>query len=698
MSISVSSKDNLVSTPSSPASLKEKDQEQPRVEAPAPTPPPPPRSHLSPDQIHVLQELEKLSPSPSIPLVDDPFAAHFLGGALIKGVQVGTEKLEGADFGKMTALYHHLLKEASAAEHAIDNVAVRSAVTGLEQCLLVHAAVNHLKSHLDSWQERAFVFGLWMQNHIKQMHSGDSLLIPGGWMGVTGDNGHAMLYELIKEDTDTFTVKIYNTGGGLEFHPKVVAEAQTTYIQVLCKKGIHPAALANPIFWRGYYEICHERAPTTTTDQPTPTTPEQVYRLFDLIEPGFVESTLAEMLQATSGREDLRRGQRVGNCTGEVLRLYTKEKLEGQKNADREPLYQAIRDRTLIDVLHQYAHHLMDQGILPKEATASSYAPTDPAKALKHLKLFAAEMDTVRRTLLKGIKKNRKGKKQVDALQDQINKLHMLQEKVEQGQRACQAALKEKMQRVPIEQGTKYEKLAFPKALPSSLDPHLPVTLEPAKVITPVSAGETTWPATGEAIAKQLTHWIKQLESSSSQSNNWILLQEIFKTMPSVNHSCWQTKGTEDCIEPLVKLGRLYLNGFVSTLPFSSDHLAIQKCLAVLLHLGKQHDPILADVAIDSSYGSLWTDPHYTTALTQQETTDLEATTRFFKQNLRDNGLLKEWTDLSEEKDKDTLKLRQDALDRLEDHSQAKHILSYLKRILFWEQLFVSGYRLLIRN
>ena len=91
------------------------------------------------------------------------------------------------------------------------------------------------------------------------------------------------------------------------------------------------------------------------------------------------------MTDDTTALGIMRRGQRSGHCTCEVLRLYTKEKMKGQKNKEGEPLYQAIRDRMFIAVLHQYADQLTKKGILPKDPKDSAYAPTNPSRAFKQL-------------------------------------------------------------------------------------------------------------------------------------------------------------------------------------------------------------------------------------------------------------------------------------------------------------------------
>lgn len=48
----------------------------------------------------------------------------------------------------------------------------------------------------------------------------NTVMIPGGWTGTSGQSGHAMMYKLVKEADGSYTFMTFNTGAGIEYHLK----------------------------------------------------------------------------------------------------------------------------------------------------------------------------------------------------------------------------------------------------------------------------------------------------------------------------------------------------------------------------------------------------------------------------------------------------------------------------------------------
>ncbi len=71
-----------------------------------------------------------------------------------------------------------------------------------------------------------------------QLPSGSSILVAGGWKGIKGKSGHAILYEFVKNSHGTYSIFIYNTGDGTEDHQniryknKTLIEPLISYIDV----------------------------------------------------------------------------------------------------------------------------------------------------------------------------------------------------------------------------------------------------------------------------------------------------------------------------------------------------------------------------------------------------------------------------------------------------------------------------------
>lgn len=55
-----------------------------------------------------------------------------------------------------------------------------------------------------------------LSTSLTSLEKGDSIFFPGGWAG--DPSGHIMYYEYIAEGDKQFTLRIYNTGSGLEYH------------------------------------------------------------------------------------------------------------------------------------------------------------------------------------------------------------------------------------------------------------------------------------------------------------------------------------------------------------------------------------------------------------------------------------------------------------------------------------------------
>ena len=615
--------------------LKKKDEETPTPPVKVKSAEPDvaiPKRILTQQQIEQQEKLAKLNLSSPPPSMSHKLAAHFLGGPMVEGMCMGRASLERENFGKMTLYYRHLMEEVAKESGVIHNQAFSSAITGINQCLHVFKVAEHLKSSVKDWPNRAQAFSFWIGTQLDQMAPGETFLIPGGWEGVGGKSGHAMLYELSKEKEGNFTLKIYNTGSGLEFHPTATSDAHSLHAEVLMKTGIDPKRITNPTFWGVYFETLLD--PINANLQPTA---YEVYRLFDLIEDGFVEKAVKQTADSMRGKK-LRRGQRIGNCTGEVLRLYMKTKLEEKPSSEETPLYQHLRDQMLMKVVHAYTQFLTQEGSLPSDEASGLFvvSPKNASSLLSVLGLFEAEIDTVRRSLLRALKKNRKGKHLADIqqIETQVTELRQLQRRADRSREACQIALKEKMERPPLTQETGVScALSTPSTFPQvKLEADMSLTGAPIPKLN-------TWPTTAKELAGQLEDWLKLLASTDSVYGKQKLLREIFQQMPAVNNRLWEGEGIASQIEPLAKLSRLYIRNCEKANCFTaSEALALQKSLAVLVLLGKKHDPILSKNPISSIYRKLFKelDP-LLTAVTPQERADAVETDQFLKNSLSDN-------------------------------------------------------------
>jgi hypothetical protein len=77
-------------------------------------------------------------------------------------------------------------------------------------------------------------------------------LIPGGWAGLP--HGHAIYYEILYETDETATFRIFNTGDGIQNHPRfqVGAKEKVGYVEW---RGVLRSNLENPLFSKSIVEM-----------------------------------------------------------------------------------------------------------------------------------------------------------------------------------------------------------------------------------------------------------------------------------------------------------------------------------------------------------------------------------------------------------------------------------------------------------
>jgi len=164
-----------------------------------------------------------------------------------------------------------------------------------------------------------------MTSQVANLKPGESLLLNGGWKGTEKTTGHAMIYEFIRRSNGNFDLVVYNTGGGAEYHPTLMAKNQKVKIQRMLKfENVLPEefGLSNdsigtqhPDFFQ---DLIHCREHTHEKDMET--TPEQIY-----------QKTLGHLSQkqasAGSNASFFSTPQRAGTCSEYVLKPLTLKSL-----------------------------------------------------------------------------------------------------------------------------------------------------------------------------------------------------------------------------------------------------------------------------------------------------------------------------------------------------------------------------------
>lgn len=359
-----------------------------------------------------------------VPAVEHTLAAHVLGGTHIQKIKIAGRDVEGFNQTEFLSYYRDQMQKIAEQVGGQDHPSVNRLLRELESALEVASSAREIvQDKTGSWEERTQRFTQSMLERLKDLPIGESLLVLGGWQGVQEQSGHAMLYHLTKQKNGSFIFEIYNTGAGLQFHPKALHEGQSIYAQKL-QKTVAADKMLSPLFWQGHYELYYEPRPGAKAIDG-----KQFYQWLNAFEDSFLKKAYRE---TTSQKNiELRRGQKAGICTFDSLLVYTKEQLKG---AER-PFYHAFKSRLQLSTLDAYWEYLQKEKILITQDLEASQAE----KNLSILNLVAQEVHTLQRTLYKNRKKR--------GLKEDVTAAHLqkLQEEVCHAKQACHEALSSKI-------------------------------------------------------------------------------------------------------------------------------------------------------------------------------------------------------------------------------------------------------------
>lgn len=91
-----------------------------------------------------------------------------------------------------------------------------------------------------------------LQGVLSKLKPGEHYLLVGGWIGEPF--GHAIYYEVIREE-ETFAIKIFNTGAGLEYHPQKYSSSGLLYNPCLKIENIAIKNVLNIVFLQALLEL-----------------------------------------------------------------------------------------------------------------------------------------------------------------------------------------------------------------------------------------------------------------------------------------------------------------------------------------------------------------------------------------------------------------------------------------------------------
>ncbi|MBM3184004.1 MAG: hypothetical protein FJZ64_01700, partial [Chlamydiae bacterium] len=92
-----------------------------------------------------------------------------------------------------------------------------------------------------------------LQKECKKLKINEAFFFPAGWTSET--EGHAIVYEIIKEGEDSFRFRVINTGDGVDRHSSQVIAEKQTYLPFLDRTGVRLENLTSPSLMRAIIEM-----------------------------------------------------------------------------------------------------------------------------------------------------------------------------------------------------------------------------------------------------------------------------------------------------------------------------------------------------------------------------------------------------------------------------------------------------------
>ncbi|HEY2810081.1 MAG TPA: DUF3638 domain-containing protein [Rhabdochlamydiaceae bacterium] len=559
-----------------------------------PEPPQPPPPPLSPELENLLKQLEEHPPVYPLVPMGHGLTAHFLGSRFIKGRLMNGKSLEGGQRYDIIPWFSTLLNDALKEEDVTQEE--RREINALQVCLsqmLEVEAVHKKIVNYRTWEERAALFSEWMTYRLARVEVGESYTVYGGW------TKHSMVYEIIRESKDSFFLRIYNTGGGVENHPQIEEDFNDQNMQVLTTHSIPAEKLLCETLWQIYFEHMWGSKPKSEGEYVVPSDVESVYNWIYALDPDLQSLSLA---MAGSDEIAFRRAQRAGICGVESLWLFLKEKIT---RSHSPALYTRLRSTMREMDLRYYDAYLVSNDLLPQEL--SSEAPhflseKEVNENLGALELLEEFADRLSRETLRNMRKGRGESEQTKILR--INYLNALKQRIGKRREECFCALKQMLHISFVDRpAISLSPTVSPKSSSSQSAKEMQEKIDPWQHLI-------AWPAPADLL-KTLEMLLPELDRDQGNYNldndyGFDLLIFIFKQMPSASDSYWnaivQSPDTAGQImKYLVKLSNFYMyRSQQSDVVNQADwhFFYMQKILAILLRLS-ENDPIMKGAIVD---------------------------------------------------------------------------------------------------
>lgn len=500
--------------------------------------------------------------------MSDAQAAHLLSTPSIANRGINLQRLEGSSpevlFPKVKELVDASVQTGAPKPSPIFYKALSQVIETCESAAKFHSTNLPI-------EHQAAEFANSMQNRIRVLKIGESYTVPGGWKGRQGD-GHAMLYKFERTGDATFTVKIYNTGGGLEYHPSQIdKDGKKRYLLDLTFTDIPLDNVINQDFWAAYFQI------RFGSDKGEPFTDKNLYEgLFTQLIPNFLQRIGSD--QNLSKARFLRE-QTGGVCTAQSLLTLLRECV-GEN-------YHELRDRVRACTLNNYSQILQESDLLANREGESKERELPKKLALRKgsIQLLQAEVERVAGDIHRDTTKRAQrftDPKALAAVDENLSIVKQVAQKISQ----TYSLIADKCRLMRA-----YTFDIWEQRLPYFIPDISPIPTLPEKPIplvgSPLLLDKPIWSSQPAEITTNLERWVKTIQEAFAQGSQadqgiYLWTQELFKAMPSVTGEPWTSLPAQQqmaCIEHLSTLSTYLVRTHLCQTERTTSQCTVQACL-----------------------------------------------------------------------------------------------------------------------
>lgn len=521
-------------------------------------------------------------PTPKkITTIKHSHAAHLLSMPAIIKRSLEGEQLEGSNpielFPKIREIIEEAVKEGAPAPG-------EAFYKAMDQVIETCEAASKLCSSSMPLPEQTTAFAEMMKEKLSALHIGESYTVSGGWMG-RKNSGHAMLYKFEKTNEDSFTITIYNSGAGLNYHPSITKpNGQRRFLTSLPFTKVPLESAINPDFWAAHYQMNFGKPEGENFDE------KLLYeKLFPVLIPHFEKRF--------GGDQDIEkahylREQTGGVCGAQSLLILLRE-------ATGEDFHQ-LRDKVRVCALKQHCNTLESQKLLITESDQKE-APSveDLAKRKGAIQFLEKEVQRVAGDVQRDTTKRAKvlnKPQRLASVQENFAIMKQVAEKVAE----ATSFINQQCSILSAFNGSSPLPFSRPWFTPPT--PPIPsITQEPSPLVGSKLLFEApVWPTDSKEVLIALASWVKLVgvafnEGPQADEGIHLWLIELFRTMPSFNEKPWTTLPLPmqmPCMRLLSSLSNVLVRTHLSLedrlVSQSTVEASLTKINAIILALARQ--------------------------------------------------------------------------------------------------------------